>query len=138
VRAPRSTWSTTSSPVLTCGYAELSPKHQVGGASVVSIEFHEYQRFTLGSGWTFVKGLGSCAGGPFCPAPNKPAWVQTTIGYTPGPNSYAYDSQVVLRVKDGLNAIQITVADPSAPIAGNPIAQAEAIARSLLPRFLFK
>jgi hypothetical protein len=135
VRSKAPAWSTTFAATLTCAYDELSPKHQTAGGDFVTIQFRESQRFTVPSGWTSVGGLGTCILRTSCPAPHEPAWVQTTIGYTQGPNSYAYSSTVILRVEDGTNAIQITVNDPLTPLLADPVAQAESLARKLLPRF---
>jgi hypothetical protein len=135
VRGKAPAWSTTFAATLTCAYDELTPTHQTTGADFVTIQFRESQRFTVPSGWSFVGGLGICIVRTSCPTSHEPAWLQTTIGYTPGPNSYAYNSSVILRVEDGTNAIQITINDPVKPLLADPVAQAESLARKLLSRF---
>jgi hypothetical protein len=128
-------WTTSLGVTLSCPYAEVRPAFQAAGAELVVIEFHESQWFSVGSGWRLVNGLGSCIARTSCPQPHEPAWVQTTWTYTPGPDSFAYVSGMILRVEDGVNGIQITVSDPRAPLPTDAVARALVLARELLPRF---
>ena len=143
VRALNGVWRTSFAPVLTCRYLERRPKLQFGNVPIVAVQYRELQRFNPGPQAKPVKRLGSCVEHSSCPKPHQPAWIITQQGTTgPKPNApygLPYVSGVTLGVEDGLNALVIQVANPDGPLpVKNEVAQVEALARKLLPKFRWK
>jgi hypothetical protein len=135
VRALVPSWATARAPVLTCGYVERVPLLQFPNAPIFSVRFAESQGLPRQSRSQAVRGLGHCAGHAPCPGKSA-AWLSVNYVTKPGIYRFRYISSVDLRVRDGLNSIEIAAVTPNGPMAvSNEVSRVEALARSLLPRF---
>jgi hypothetical protein len=141
VRGLKPSWSTQIAPVLSCGFVERRRKLQLGGASLVVVEFREQQLVRPPSGAVSVPGLGSCIPIRTCPKAGKPAWLYelTTFGVQ-GNSRYAvrFTKLAALEVQDGFNEITILVANPDGPLpVANEAHALERLARALAPHFYY-
>jgi hypothetical protein len=139
VKTPKASYALQIAPVLTCAYTEKKALFQAKGKTIVTIGFRELQHFIPPSGFTYVKGLGSCLPRS-CPKPGKPAWID--VAYRPlssSPYALKYVAGVTLYIEDGLNCLTVSVQNPNAELPiRHEVAQVELLARTLLPKFLDK
>jgi hypothetical protein len=135
VRALAPSWATSTAPVLTCAYVERVPLLQFANAPIVSIRFAESQGLPRPPRSQAVRGLGHCAGHAPCPGKSA-AWLSVNYVTKQAIYRFRYISSVDLRVRDGLNSIEIAAVTPNGPMpVSNEVSRVEALARSLLSRF---
>lgn len=136
VRALAPAWTTTSAPVLTCGFAESRSLLQSKDGEVVVVRFAETQRLRHSAAATPIKRFGHCPSSYRCTKRRGPAWLTVSYASTRGIYAFRFISGVDVRVQDGVNAIEIAVITPNGPTSvANEVSQIEALARHLLPRF---
>jgi hypothetical protein len=135
-------WGTEIAPVLSCRYVESTPRLQMSGSPIVTIEFREQQLFHPPKGAVSVPHLGRCLTGVSCPLRGQPAWLYEVTSAGTATTSGAastYAAVEALEVEDGVNQLTILVQNPQGPLSvADETTALEQLARPLLKRFYWR